>query len=340
MKKTLLLLIIVIQVISASGQPRDLKDRLNSASARKKEIARQLPGTREIKSRTERFQPLHIQAKPEKTRTKTHVSYLQQMDSAIVEEFNEATNQLELQSKFVFEYDPSGHLQLETAYLRDIALNTWIPEWNESSTYDTDGNQTELIFSLWDPDEQEWVPFDKEEYKYNDQGNETEILFSQWIQEDQEWEPIWRETYTYDNGNLSQVVFEAYGTNDEWDPDGKREFNYDTAGNLTEVIEYIWDVIEGNYIEDFRTLNLYNEDGVLTGAEFYEWDESTGEWLESWSYQNTFNADGTVSLLTYFQFDDATDEWVSYWQVNYSYDDQLNLIEEISYSVDGTDLTL
>jgi hypothetical protein len=344
MKRTILIfLLIVIQVISVSGQPRDLKDRINASSARKKEAARHQTGTREIKAREiktrfERLQHLQIQTQPEKTRIKTHVSYLQQMDSAIVEEFNEVTNLMELQSKFVFEYDPSGHLEFETAYVWDTDLETWILEWNESSTYDADGNLTELIFSYWDPDNEEWEQLEREEYNYNTQGNIIEIIFFQWIPEDLEWEPTMREIYTYDNGNLRQVVFEDYIATDEWEPYWKRELFYDTSGNLTEDVEYIWDNTASDYIEDFRTVNMYNEEGVLTGAQFSEWDESAGDWLEIWSYEYTFNEDGTASQLTYFQFNENTDEWVSYWQVNYSYDEQSNLVEEISYSIDGTDL--
>ena len=340
MKKTILIfLLIAIQVISVTGQPHDLKDLINSVHARKKEFTRHQPGTREIRTRIERLQLLQRPAPSEKTRIKTHVSYLQQMDSAIVEEFNEVTNQLELHSKFVFEYGPSGHLQLETAYMRDLVANTWILEWNEASTYDTDGNVTELIFSFWDTVEEKWEPFDREENNYNAQGNLTESIFFSWIPEDQEWEPYLRETYTYDNGNLSQFLSEDYFANDEWEPNSKTELFYDTAGNLTEEIEYKWDNVAGAFIEDFRFLNKYNEAGVLTGAEFFEWDESESGWIGSWRYEYTFNEDGTTSMLTYSQFDYNTDEWVSYWQVSYSYDEQLNLTEEISYSIVGNDLT-
>jgi uncharacterized repeat protein (TIGR02543 family) len=340
MKRTILIfLLIAIQVISVTGQPRDLKDLINSAHSRKKEFTGNQPGTREIKTGIDRLQLLQRPALSEKTRVKTHVSYLQQMDSAIVELFNEVTNQLELQSKFVFEYDPSGHLQLETAYARDPDEDRWIQVWNEASTYDAEGNVTELIFSFWDAVEEKWEPWEREVSDYNAQGNETETILFSWIPEDQEWEPNFRETYTYENGNLSQIVTDDYVADDEWEPNSKTELIYDTEGNLTEEIEYLWDDNAGDYIGELRTINLYNEDGEFTGAEFFEWDESASEWIGPWRFEYTFNEDGTTSLMTYSQFDHTTDEWVPYWQVNYSYDEQLNLIEEISYSIEGNDLT-
>lgn len=333
MNKTLLLFLATFMVITVSGQPPDLKTRMNSNQ--ETSLHQRKSGFEKIKNSLER---LHIPKQDQRsfTRTKSEHTITQRLDSVYVNSANAGTGELEQESKFEFIYNSATQLVLETAYLWDITSGQWIFEWRDSSSYDSAGNLVESIISLWDISTEEWVNFDREEYVFDDEGNEISTILYLWDAEGEVWDSLQLNEYTYENGNQVEEIEYAW-VEGEWVRERKLESQYDASGNLTEDIEYLWDGAE--WVPDFRNVNTYDAEGNLTVGTFYQWDAGSESWVEEWKYEVTLDEGGNQSMLTYSQFNADTGEWEPYWRVDYTYNGNSNLAEEISYSIEGGEET-
>ena len=160
--------------------------------------------------------------------------------------------------RFLYEYDDRLNCTKEMRYyddwLEDVFENTY-DEFNrlismthidnyynstikEEYTYNAQGLIMEEIASY--PLNGSWKPFDKWTYEYDEDENMT-LAVRYVLYAGDEWSEYRKLTCEYENGLMQTTVF--YHFEDEWQPESKNDFSYNTQGLCIEEIisEYIYE---------------------------------------------------------------------------------------------------
>ena len=118
-------------------------------------------------------------------------------------------------------------------------------DWKKEYTYDSNGNLTLWIYSIWNADLNDWEVYHKFEYTYDSNGNQTLWIWSIWDTDLNDWGLRKKDEYTYASiGNQTLViVIESIWDTDlnDWGLRKKYEYTFDSNGNLTLDKESWWD---------------------------------------------------------------------------------------------------
>ena len=136
----------------------------------------------------------------------------------------------------------------------------------------------------------------------------------------------WKKEYTYDsNGNLTLWIWSNWDTDlNDWELSEKYEYTYDSNGNLTLVISSIWNT-GGNW--DFYYRNEYNYDsnGNLTLYVSSRWNADINDWEGFWKYEYTYDSNGNQTLWIWSIWDTDLNDWELSEKYEYTYASNGNL---------------
>ena len=98
-----------------------------------------------------------------------------------------------------------------------------------------------------------------------------------------EWAGVLRSVSTYDtHGNITESMSYVWEieTND-WVMDGQYTGNntYDATGNVTEHISYFWDSETNDWVGNFHRFYVYDDNGNKTEEGYFIWDSETSDWV-------------------------------------------------------------
>lgn len=135
--------------------------------------------------------------------------------------------------------------------------------------------------------------------------------------------------YTYNAQGLVIEENEYERIGDDWYPDYKTNFEYDSQGNLVTATQKEYE--EGNWI-NFNKLEYTYTSGNLTKVlEYYwNWDEDYTWWeygLEEYNYDKSGNC---IGLVTSYRYPNYT-EWVLEEKYEYEYDSHNDCVKETAY---------
>lgn len=222
-----------------------------------------------------------------------------QIDSLMLESWNEETNQLE----------PN---QLEKwNWLENGLRKSW-----ELFDYDTNTGK--------------WICNDKEEYEWDDNGNKTIHLDFDPDSTGTIWHENAKEMNTYNSSLLitnKEIVYKDYDTN-EWNTLAKIVYEYDNDQNQTLELNTIWDTISQKFINDFKHEYSYTETGETSCWLTCEWNKETNLWdtlfynASNYEADLLMNSEGSICFPGYFR---AT-------KTEYKYNENNQQIERINYS--------
>jgi len=276
------------------------------------------------------------------------------LDSTFQYDWDSDSSEWILEDRRVYTYDANGNLISEEILRHSL---NWHPQnlyldyhKLNSYTYDAYGKRTELIRYEWNSYKNDWVKDWKEKSSYDSNGNLTEIVSYHW---DNQWILTHKHLYTYDaNGNLTEhldldyhVVFV--------EGDEKEVWSYDANGNQLEYISYAWKSGINDWVLDKRELNTYDSNGNIIEEIKYDWDSEVNEWIGTiliwrppWvGGRKVFTYDTVGKLIeeVIYSWDAESNSWSLFKEydeyefmgvarrfVN-QYDDYDNLVEKISY---------
>ena len=120
----------------------------------------------------------------------------------------------------------------------------------------------------------------------------------------------WKKEYTYDsNGNLTLWIWSNWDTDlNDWELSEKYEYTYASNGNLTLRIRSVWNT-GGNW--DFYYRNEYNYDsnGNLTLYVSSRWNADINDWEGFWKYEYTYDSNGNQTLWIWSIWDTDLNDW-------------------------------
>ena len=245
--------------------------------------------------------------------------------------------------RFLYEYDDRLNCTKEMRYyddwLEDVFENTY-DEFNrlismthidnyynstikEEYTYNAQGLIMEEIASY--PLNGSWKPFDKWTYEYDEDENMT-LAVRYVLYAGDEWSEYRKLTCEYENGLMQTAVF--YHFEDEWQPESKNDFSYNTQGLCIEEIisEYIYE----DWAFSEKNGYFYNEQGLRSERIFYDY-YANGEWHSHTRSVYEYDAENNLVSLVYYGHPSNSQAWTNTEKYEYTYDANNNCTSYLRY---------
>ncbi len=143
-------------------------------------------------------------------------------------------------------------------------------------------------------------------------------------------ENFYKEEFEYDtDGNLIRNTDYSWDSqNQTWVNDSRWDFTYNAEGRVNTVTGYIW--TNGVWTLDNREVISYDSMGRVSQYLGQRWDASTEEWINDYRELRGYLSQDQVRTSSDFIWDGS--EWILIRVVNYNYDQEERLIEEIIYT--------
>ncbi len=199
-------------------------------------------------------------------------------------------------------------------------------DWKKEYTYDSNGNLTLWIYSIWNADLNDWEVYQKLELTYDSNGNQTLDIESFWNTDLNDWEVNSKSEYTYaSNGNLTLVIESWWNADlNDWGLREKYEYTYDSNGNLTLVISSIWNTDLNDWEGFWKYEYTYASNGNQTLWIWSIWDTDLNDWELSEKYEYTYASNGNLTLRIRSVWNTGGN-WDFYYRNEYTYDSNGNL---------------
>ena len=128
----------------------------------------------------------------------------------------------------------------------------------------------------------------------------------------------WKKEYTYDsNGNLTLWIWSNWDTDlNDWELSEKYEYTYASNGNLTLRIRSVWNT-GGNWDFYYRNEYTYDSNGNLTLDIESIWDTDLNDWGLRKKYEYTFDSNGNLTLDKESWWDTDLNDWEVHWKSEY-----------------------
>ncbi|HSO88614.1 MAG TPA: T9SS type A sorting domain-containing protein [Draconibacterium sp.] len=191
-------------------------------------------------------------------------------------------------TKYEYSYHADGIHVFESQYYRfDVAQNKWIPqEKMQYPTYDSFGNKTEIVKSIWDVSTENWKFFSKLINNYNSNNIATLLSSYSWNESINDWVGYSKYEYIYDeNDNLinsSNYSWDA--VRNDWKGKSRRENLYDKAFTIDDLILPVW----------ISTVNIYNKPLQFLD---YSWNPNSNNWIE-FQLKTMYYSDVVISKVS------------------------------------------
>ena len=239
-------------------------------------------------------------------------------------------------------------------YRWDSVANDWVVENRIDYRRDSLGNPVEEIHYNWDSVANDWVVENRIDYRRDSLGNPVEETHYNWDLGRYEWIPekLYKQTYDSSGNVIVRDVFAWDVAGKEWKPAieecdegwygdiycydfGRTEIRYDTAGNMTEMIQYSWDTALGSYIGYDRSFSEFDESGTRTSDSYFKWDTIGNKWILESQFRLLFDSAGNDIEHIGQEFDITTGDTVGGWRDSNVYDSLGNQIESTGYYWDA-----
>jgi len=127
-----------------------------------------------------------------------------------------------------------------------------------------------------------WEELDRTKYDYDSIGQLTNVYSQERDAFDNHWATHFYIEYTRDS--LGNVVEETGYDYEDYDGISTRKYyltyDYDNEDRLTTITEYVKGWQEGQFVQDRKQENLYDENAQLASEVYYNWNYDSNGWLE------------------------------------------------------------
>ena len=195
-------------------------------------------------------------------------------------------------TKYIYVYDGSGNMSVETSYSWDSGTSGWMENSSTTYSYDIQNQLIMQVYSYYDYSTTIWIASDRTVYSYDSHGNENLTSSEYWDSSTESWVLGYQSQteYTYDVNNniLSSISSDWDQMTSTWVYYSKEESTYDSFGNLLTQAYYDWNGSSwdpSDKQEIVYNTNISNEliaspgwlweefpsHHMITGASFSQW---------------------------------------------------------------------
>ena len=230
---------------------------------------------------------------------------------------------------FKFDYDAQGNeTLLETIFTDNGAIS-----YGErfELTYNPQNLVTEILEKRYDSNSQTWELNKKNLVTYNVQNQIEEIMVYDYDDVNANWDEETKYIFQYNTDNLLDNYIKQIYNNGNWEDHFKREITYTASGEYSVIKDYEWENAQWNAIRetDFQ----YDAAGLLTSYTELRGNNTLNPFMKK-----TFSYDSDMNLLqeTTYDWDYTTASWVGDLQMDFSYDGFQSISEIIYQQYDTT----
>ena len=166
---------------------------------------------------------------------------------------------------------------LQTNYLYQIWDQTnmnWVDDYEEATSYDGNGRQTEFRIREADANAQ-WQNLFRERRNYDLDDNLTGVLSARW--DNGSWQDTARKQITYNNAGFYTDIYDQSWNGTAWDTLSHEIAMYDNLGMFWEGYMYREKTVNA-FQPLFREAYEYDTYGYFSGMVRQRWNKQTSEW--------------------------------------------------------------
>jgi hypothetical protein len=260
-------------------------------------------------------------------------------------------------------HNGNGQPTLSTLVRWDPAASQWVFESRLLSAYLPDGQPEVSRYQRWRPDGQTWEDTYRLTYAYNQQGKPIAIVFQtkgsdggwhpltqsvyeyhpsgqtavfrhQLYQEGSGWINEYQHRYTYNSENLLWEDELAWwdADNSTWAPTERTHHLYNPSGLVSQRVEQRMDQ---DWVNEFRSLFLYDINGLLLEELRQEWEPVLYTWRNELRNHRQYNQTGILLQRHRSRWNILADNWESSEKTDYLYNAALQLTGSTTSRWDG-----
>jgi len=234
-----------------------------------------------------------------------------------------------------------------------INLNTgtqeWINDWKDEFNYDASTILKESVEKEWDKTTGTWKIIGKSVLTYNTAGQITKMNLFSIDEKDGALKNDTRMDYFYSsNGRVDSVYTYNSEKENTWELTSRNYYSYNAAGKVTQVVAWVFDEDDKEWLSMMKTKFVYNSNGkrteynlyytfdgeeILFTQTLYTWNSSeklvsekssglnflTASFEKRDSTVYTYNAAGDQSKVIEYIWDKQKTAWVPEYQDEYIY---------------------
>lgn len=145
-------------------------------------------------------------------------------------------------NKISYTYNSNYNISEEATFDWDEELNIWIPESRFLYSYNSNEKIKKEVYQIWDDSLMIWVNTTSQIFDYNDSHKLVSTIRRNWDSEGAEWLNTSIVIIEYnEKGQIKASQQEAINQYQEYTPTQFEEANYDSDGNIGQVIRSEWD---------------------------------------------------------------------------------------------------
>ncbi|MBK8806777.1 MAG: T9SS type A sorting domain-containing protein [Bacteroidales bacterium] len=234
-------------------------------------------------------------------------------------------------SKSIFSYNTLGENVVTITYLK-MEDNTWIQDSKDSSIFNLETNEKNVITYSWNTENNKWDTLYKHEFKFDSFNNITKETSYLYI-EAGEWVIIEKIEYKYDANNLliEDVTYWYDDDKMEFIGNVKNEYKYEVANNAIQINNYVYDELAKEWIDSYKIIytldKTYSVNDLIFPSIFW--------------YEMGLEIEVKMLNLTIFFIDEDTKDWVVDEIYTLYYTEQTPIIiTDVENISNNTDITI
>ncbi|MEH0152994.1 T9SS type A sorting domain-containing protein [Limibacter armeniacum] len=171
----------------------------------------------------------------------------------------------------------------------------------------------------------------KKSFVYDENFNDTLVINSIWDKNDQHWKNVTKEITQYNNNKV--LSYERHILSKS----GQRiDYTYNDKEELTEITESKWLFGDGKWLQIKKQVNSYNSAGVIIADTLYYKFTDSEEWVPVKKTQYSYNAEGDLLVDTIYNKQKGSDVWQLFGKTEYAYNNgYIELLTSSNWSVDS-----
>ena len=234
----------------------------------------------------------------------------------------------------VYTYDSKGNNTSGIYSIYKSSNSTWTPSIQSTYTFDANNNMTTNINLIWKASSSSWVDSGEVVITYNTNNNPTQSIHYTW--NGTTWINESKNTFTYTGNQMTTEIIYTYNGS-AWVNDTKEAYTYDANGNISLIMESYYD---SKWIIDYRTDFKYDSNhNKLT--EYGSWYDDAGiNYYDDYEITDIYDSNNNISIENDWTADVYGD--FTYYETLYTYDSANNLLTLNNYNQDdkGNNISL
>lgn len=241
------------------------------------------------------------------------------------------------EQKYTYQYDTYGNKTKEVVSI--WYLNEWELE-NKIDFFYSDSKLIEQMNYWWDWSYFEWIQNQQYNLSYDSNNNLIQNHYTKWSESTFDWINDSLYIYEYNVSNLLSTYYEIKWLIlfNEWKDISKTVYTYDTSGNNTLKTKYLWELDLLIWESNQKNNYIYNANNEMIEQIQLLMNSTNTNWENDWKREYTYFDLDRIKDEIYFNWNSSLDTWDEDYKFISYYDENAKLINKTRYYYDWEQL--